>query len=75
MTNIFSTKSVVVKLSSDISSGCKYCSEFEAFNKGIDEVANHYIDKHGFDLLHIGQESSNDNDGKPWQSTIIMLGK
>ena len=44
---------------------------------GEDNVAesiNHLVQKHNFKLLHVGQESSLDSDGNPWQSTVAMLG-
>jgi hypothetical protein len=35
---------------------------------------NHYISVHGYYILHIGQETSTDMEGRPWQSTVAILG-
>jgi len=49
--------------------GCKlpYGGEFFEFN------VNHYIQDHGYKVLHIGQESTFDEEGKPYHSTIAVL--
>jgi hypothetical protein len=64
----------VIKLSTNISTVCKEC------DRSIDpddfpESVNHYIQKHGYKLLHIGAETCTNVDGKPWNSTIAILGK
>ena len=40
----------------------------------IAERVNHYIEAHGFRLLHVGQQSSWDRNGQQWQSTVAVLG-
>jgi len=40
----------------------------------IDERINHLL-KHGYKLLHVGQETTTDPDGKPWHTTVAILGK
>lgn len=34
---------------------------------------NHLLSQHGYKVEHIGQETSWDSDGRPWQSTIAVL--
>lgn len=41
----------------------------------LDDMANHMIGKHGWLVLHVGQETTTDNEGKPWQRTTIVLGQ
>jgi len=33
----------------------------------------HYLD-HGYKLLHVGSETSHDDEGKPWHSTVAVVG-
>jgi hypothetical protein len=40
----------------------------------IDERINHLL-KHGYKLLYVGQETTTDPDGKPWRTTVAILGK
>jgi len=64
----------VVYLSTDIGTECKHCSE----RVGLDNLAesiNHYIEQHGYKLLHVGTETSRDTDGRPWHSTVAVLGR
>ncbi len=64
----------VIKLSSDRTFGsCDICKE--SFSDELDEVANHYVQQHGFAFVHVGQETTNDQSGKPWQMTVIIVGK
>ena len=63
----------VVHISNDESKSCEHCD----FRAGSDlaESINHYIDAHGYKLLHVGQETSRDNMGNPWQIKVAVLGK
>jgi|SoiMethySBSTD1v2_1073268.scaffolds.fasta_scaffold3386471_1 hypothetical protein len=40
----------------------------------IDIQINHYLE-HGYELLHVGQQTSLDSSGHPWQRTVAVLGK
>lgn len=65
----------VVEVSSNIGRGCEHCTSavilgIEKFTEGI----NHYIHKHGYQLLHVGQQTTHDSDGKPWHTTVAILG-
>lgn len=37
--------------------------------------ANHLIQAHGWQLLHVGQDTTTDADGNPWQRTTMVLGE
>ena len=39
------------------------------------ESINHYISAHGYKLLHVGQQTSRDSMGNPWQLTVALLCK
>lgn len=63
----------VVHISTSIGTGCKHCGEsigLEQFAQSI----NHYIQAHGYKLLHVGQETEHGSEG-PWQSTVAVLGR
>ena len=63
----------VVHVSSDEGKSCEHC-DFR-FGSDIAESINHYIDDHSYKLLHVGQETSRDNMGNPFQITVALLGK
>jgi hypothetical protein len=58
--------------------GCEHCDlgllDIDADAVSISEAINHYIG-HGYHLLHVGTETSHDDQGKPWHSTVALLGK
>lgn len=54
---------------------CTICSPQEKFIN-IDEKINHFIETHGFKLLHVGQETGrNIDDGSPFHASVAILGK
>ena len=61
-----------VQIASNISSGCDHCSEDvgDAVSDGI----NHYIEAHGYWLLHVGTETYQSNSGDLWHNTVAILG-
>lgn len=61
-----------IKLSSDQSSGCAFCSQ----NLGteIDWDINHLIQNHGGKLLHVGSESLNTAGEAPYLATVALIG-
>jgi hypothetical protein len=66
-----------VEISSNISQGCDHCNQFVGGGLGDGSLAtsiNHYIEQHGYKLLHVGTQTNHDNDGKPWHNTIAVLG-
>ena len=40
----------------------------------FEKMCNHLFE-HGLKCLHVGQETSRDDQGKPWQSTVAVFGK
>lgn len=68
------TNKDVVYLSSDIGKSCEACGfDFHAWYD-IGKQIQHYLE-HGYELLHVGTETSHDDDGKPWHSTVAVIGK
>lgn len=64
-----------ISLSSGIEEGlCSICGfKFNDYY-GLSGKINHYIEKHNYTLLHIGQETTIDDKGNLWQNTIAILG-
>ncbi|EGR3108320.1 hypothetical protein DNG97_06920 [Vibrio parahaemolyticus] len=62
------------KLSSDIGESCPepscsfYCDTGE-FAKSID----HLVNEHEYKLVHVGQETTRDDTGENWQTTVAIL--
>ena len=65
----------IVKLSTDRSTACDEC-DYCVGRMGSDIAtdADHYITEHGYKILHVGQEKGLDNEGRPFQMTVIVLG-
>ena len=65
------------QVSSNIGTSCDHCNErigaFE-LSGDITPSINHYIEAHGYCLLHVGTQTSHDTNGQPWQSTVAILG-
>jgi hypothetical protein len=40
----------------------------------LSDRINHFIEAHGYRLLHVGTETSHDSNGNPWHSTVAVLG-
>ena len=64
----------VVQISTSIGTSCEHC-DFPIGTDNFAESINHYIEQHGYKLLHVGTETDRDSDGNPWQSTVALLGK
>jgi len=65
----------VVYISTNIGTGCEHC---HGVSIGLDDFAksvNHYVEQHSYKVLHVGQETGYDMDGKPWHSTVAVLGR
>lgn len=60
----------VVTLNTSIHRACDEC---DRFNKSAPDDANHYIKDHGYQLLHVGQETDHGDEGL-WHSTVFVLG-
>jgi hypothetical protein len=62
-----------VEVSSNVATGCAHCDQL-IDNGSVDDGINHYIQEHGYRLLHVGMQTSRDYDGNPWHSTVAVLG-
>jgi len=65
----------IVYISTDAGTWCEHCS---GVNIGLDKFAesvNHYIENHGYKLLHVGQDAKESERGNPISDTIAVLGK
>lgn len=63
----------VVQISTDTMTGCEHCNE-KIGHERFAESINHYIEQHGYKLLHVGTETTHGDEG-PWHSTVAILGK
>jgi hypothetical protein len=63
-------------LSSNVGRGCEHCGHsIGALSQGdVADSVNHYIQEHGYRLLHVGTETTHDSNGKPWHTTVVILG-
>lgn len=64
----------VVHLASDLIRPCEECGKLQQSELLADRI-NHYIDQHDYLLLHVGSETTRDQDGNPWLITVAVLGK
>ena len=64
-----------ILLRSDEPCVCTRCDEMPVtYHHQITDHANHYIQQHGYVLLHVGQETVWDDNGNPWHCTVMVLG-
>jgi hypothetical protein len=63
----------VVNLSTNVMTGCQICSQ-PVGGEHFQDSINHYLTKHGYSLLHVGSETIHGPDGKPWHTTVAVLG-
>ena len=64
----------IVRIDTNISKSCEHCSEWTG-GKEFAKSVNHYLEAHGYKLLHVGQETTHGENGNPWQLTVSLLGK
>lgn len=62
------------EVSSNISGGCEHCGHGVGGEDKVADSINHYIEKHGYRLLHVGTQSNVGQDGKPYHTTVAVLG-
>jgi len=62
----------VVHISTNIGTGCEHCSESIGTDRFAESI-NHYINEHGYKLLHVGQETSEGSAGL-WHHSVAVLG-
>ena len=64
----------VVRLDEDEGQDCEECGQ----TFGFDEIAasiNHYLERHSYRLLHVGTQTSQEDDDKIWHTTVAIVGK
>ena len=64
----------VVTVSTSTGANCEDCRVEPIGLDHFEDGINHYIQAHGYTLLHVGQETSTDFEEPPWQSTVAVLG-
>jgi hypothetical protein len=76
MTDRFNGMKHVVRLSTN--EGHRFCShdgcKFQITRDEFEDLTNHYINDHGYVLLHIGTETTDGPKGAPWHATVAVLG-
>ena len=66
----------IVHLSTRYPMTCKFCGGLVDFdNFKIDELVNHYLNKHEYELLHVGQGTYTNIDDVLIHSTEFVVGK
>jgi hypothetical protein len=70
--------STVFELTSSVWTPCPVCrsavGRVSADSAALDERVTHLLQEHNATLFHVGQESSTDGDGNPWQMTVAVVG-
>lgn len=61
-------------MSSNFGTGCKHCEAFIDGSNRFDDSVNHYLENHGYQLLHVGQQTIRDDDGHPCHTTVAIVG-
>jgi hypothetical protein len=64
------------EVSSNIGRGCEHC-RYGIGAMGSEDITdgiNHFIEAHGYRLLHVGTETSHGPNGEPWHNTVAVLG-
>lgn len=68
----------VTYLNSSAGRCCEHCDRgvglLSPESKDIADAINHYIEAHGYKLLHVGTETSRDHEGVLCHSTVAILG-
>ena len=70
-----------VQLSRAIGKACKECAPEDspdflyADPEDVGAQVNHYMEVHGYELLHVWQQTGRDQAGNPWQTTVAIVGK
>ena len=71
--NLYKGVGHVVQIDTDKSTRCEHCA-FEIGGDNFVPSVNHYIEKHGYKILHVGQRAYIYDD-KPVSHTVAILGK
>ncbi len=67
----------IIHISSKNEPRCELCEHNHISENlyNIDFAVNHYIDKHGYKLLHIGSENLRDEEGNLLTHSAAIVGK
>ncbi|MCC5074253.1 hypothetical protein [Xanthomonas campestris] len=73
--NIQESKAIIT-VSNTVSPYCPFdCEGVQKIGVvAFQDAINHLISAHGCSLIHVGGETTEGPDGKPWQGTIAVLG-
>jgi hypothetical protein len=63
----------IARVSTDLASRCEFCNEHIDGSRDFAKGVSHYLQAHGCELRHVGQETIEGGDGKPWQTTVAIL--
>jgi hypothetical protein len=64
---------IIATINTNIGSSCPLCRTFLDGSQ-FDECCNHLLKKHKLKCLHVGQETSRDNEGHLCYSTVAVFG-
>ena len=64
----------VVHISTNIEKPCEHCT-IQVGGERLADSINHYIEQHGYKLLHVGTETGIDMNGNTSHSTVAILGR
>lgn len=64
----------IVHISTNIGKRCEHCPS-QVGGEHFAESVNHYVEQHGYEVLHIGTETIPDANGGPWHTTVAVVGK
>jgi hypothetical protein len=62
-----------VRLASDEGRSCDHCT-FRGQPHELDTQINHYIERHGYRLLHLGTETTAGDRGEAFHRVVAVLG-
>lgn len=63
-----------VHISTNTATGCKHC-RFSIDGKRFEESVNHYVEEHGYKVLHIVTETDRDFLGQSRRYSLAVVGK
>lgn len=65
----------VVHISSNVTMGCPVCTKFTLRAENWQDSVNHFLKTHGWKLLHVGSEWSEDMKGESIHFTVAVVGQ
>ena len=67
----------IVRLTTDLGTSCDECDYFVGKSGDDSPIAadvDHYVKEHSYQILHVGQETTHNNEGRPFHLTVVVLG-